>query len=468
MAILSLATAAARGSLARGGGVAGLRVRPNRLTRSALAFGFGGLPSSFSRATAPRPPRRQLPRACFSTGGGLEGLSVSELKNLLAERDVDYRDCIEKKELVARLETAMREGRPTNRGASLGGGLMQEEDRTVKLFEKASPSVVFIETAQQVRQPFSMRALEVPQGTGSGFIWDNQGHVVTNYHVVQSAVKQSRGGKVKVTLQGGSKSFDAELVGAEPEKDLAVLRVVAPQSLLAPIDVGSSSSLLVGQKVFAIGNPFGLDHTLTMGIVSALGREVNGAGGRPLKGCVQTDAAINPGNSGGPLLDSAGKLIGVNTAILSSSGASAGIGFAIPVDTVRRIVTQLIRYGRVVRPSLGVQVAEDSLMANIERSIGAKLEGVMVVETPPGSPASNPVQGSPIQGLARRGDGSMALGDVITKVNGLAVSKVEDLLCAIEESEIGAAVALSVKRRGTGQETIVSVKLREHRQLAKL
>ena len=187
-----------------------------------------------------------------------------------------------------------------------------------------------------------------------------------------------------------------------------------------------------------------------------------------MKGCVQTDAAINPGNSGGPLLDSAGKLIGVNTAILSSSGASAGIGFAIPVDTVRRIITQLIRYGRVVRPSLGVQVAEDSLMANIERSIGAKLEGVMVVETTPGSPASNPVQGSPIQGLARRGDGSMALGDVITKVNGLAVSKVEDLLCAIEESEIGATVALSVKRRGTGQETIVSVKLRENRQLAKL
>jgi len=398
----------------------------------------------------------------------LEGLSVSELKNLLAERDVDYRDCIEKKELVARLETAMKEGRPTtNRGASLGGGLMQEEDRTVRLFEKVSPSVVFIETAQQVRQPFSMRALEVPQGTGSGFIWDDQGHVVTNYHVVQSAVKQSRG-KIKVTLQGGSRSFDAEVVGAEPEKDLAVLRVVAPRSLLSPIDVGSSSSLLVGQKVFAIGNPFGLDHTLTMGIVSALGREVNGAGGRPLKGCVQTDAAINPGNSGGPLLDSAGRLIGVNTAILSSSGASAGIGFAIPVDTVRRIVTQLIRYGRVVRPSLGVQVADDSLMANIERSIGTKLQGVMVTETTPGSPASSPVKGSPIQGLARRGDGSMALGDVITQVNGLAVSKVEDLLCAIEESSIGATVNLTVKRRGTGEESIVAVKLRENRQLARL
>merc|ERR1719235_44200 len=263
-------------------------------------------------------------------------------------------------------------------------------------------------------------------------------------------------------------AYEATLVGAEPEKDIAVLKVRAPKSVLRPITVGSSSELLVGQSVFAIGNPFGLDSTLTQGIVSAVGREVQGVAGRPIKGCVQTDASINPGNSGGPLLDAKGRLVGVNTAILSSSGASAGIGFAIPVDTVRRIVTQLIRYGRVVRPSLGVQVADDSLMANIERSIGTKLQGVMVTETTPGSPASSPVKGSPIQGLARRGDGSMALGDVITQVNGLAVSKVEDLLCAIEESSIGATVNLTVKRRGTGEESIVAVKLRENRQLARL
>ena len=187
-------------------------------------------------------------------------------------------------------------------------------------------------------------------------------------------------------------------MGAEPDKDLAVLRVIAPKSMLTPIQLSRSSfDLMVGQKVLAIGNPFGLDHTLTTGIVSALGREVSGASGRPLKGCVQTDAAINPGNSGGPLLDSRGSLIGVNTAILSASGASAGIGFAIPVDTVRRVVTQLIRYGRVQRPSLGVQVADDQIMRSIERQINAELQGVMITEINPNSAVTNPVSGSPLR-----------------------------------------------------------------------
>lgn len=216
---------------------------------------------------------------------------------------------------------------------------------------------------------------------------------------MQSAVRRSRsGGKIKVTLEGSATPFDAEVVGAEPDKDLAVLRVLAPKSLLTPIQLSrSSSDLMVGQKVLAIGNPFGLDHTLTTGIVSALGREVSGASGRPLKGCVQTDAAINPGNSGGPLLDSQGSLIGVNTAILSASGASAGIGFAIPVDTVRRVVTQLIRYGRVQRPSLGVQVADDQIMRNIERQINAKLKGVMITEINQNSAVTNPVSGKPLR-----------------------------------------------------------------------
>ena len=216
---------------------------------------------------------------------------------------------------------------------------------------------------------------------------------------MQSVVRRSRsGGKIKVTLEGSANPFDAELVGAEPDKDLAVLRVIAPKSMLIPIQLSRSSfDLMVGQKVLAIGNPFGLDHTLTTGIVSALGREVSGASGRPLKGCVQTDAAINPGNSGGPLLDSRGSLIGVNTAILSASGASAGIGFAIPVDTVRRVVTQLIRYGRVQRPSLGVQVADDQIMRSIERQINAELQGVMITEINPNSTVTNPVSGSPLR-----------------------------------------------------------------------
>lgn len=332
------------------------------------------------------------------------------------------------------------------------------------MFARVSPTVVFIETSQDVRQPFSMRALEVPQGTGSGFVWDDQGHIVTNYHVVAKAVKGSRsgGGKVKVTLQGSATPFDAELVGAEPDKDLAVLRVVAPKSMLTPIQLSrSSSDLLVGQKVFAIGNPFGLDHTLTMGIVSALGREVTGAGGRPIKGCVQTDAAINPGNSGGPLLDSQGSLIGVNTAIYSASGASAGIGFAIPVDTVRRVVTQIVRYGRVQRPSLGVQVADDQIMRNIEQQIGMSLNGVMVTETTPKSPGASPLKGKPLKGMTRRADGAMSLGDVVQSVNGMPVRKVEDLLSAIEECAVGAVVELGVLRQGTGPAEKVSIKLRE-------
>jgi S1-C subfamily serine protease len=398
---------------------------------------------------------------------------VGELKQLLQDRGTDYRDCLEKRDLVARLEKAMKEGEApsSSRNDGFYSALSPEEDRTIALFKKASPSVAYIRTTQLAREsPFSMRALEVPQGTGSGFVWDSDGHVVTNYHVIENALR-SRGGGIKVTLQNCAESFSAEVVGAEPDKDLAVLKLKLSRSdrdVLAPISVGSSSDLVVGQKVLAIGNPFGLDHTLTVGVVSALGREVSGAGGNTLRGCVQTDAAINPGNSGGPLLDSGGRLIGVNTAIVSASGSSAGIGFAIPVDAVRRVVAQLIRYGRVQRPSLGVQVAEDQIMAGIRARLGGGgggggrggrggqplAEGVMVVELGPrarerGGPG-NPLSGKPLQGLARRPDGSMALGDVIVSVNGSPVLKVEDLLCAIEEVEVGESVELMVRRRGTG------------------
>lgn len=358
-------------------------------------------------AQVPSISTRGVARRAASTEGSLaslSGLSVSELKELLAARDIDYRDCIEKRELVTRLHQAMQDGTLPRR-ATVADSLTPEEDRTISLFRTVSPSVVFIATTQILREsPFSMRALDVPAGTGSGFIWNRDGHIVTNFHVVQSALKG--GGNIKVTLQGSTEALDATLVGAEPEKDLAVIKVAAPPGEnLAPISVGSSSDLLVGQKVLAIGNrnphspahhralhfahhganllcfsaAFGLDHTLTVGVVSALGREVQGAGGRPLKGCVQTDAAINPGNSGGPLLDSRGKLIGVNTAILSASGGSAGIGFAIPADTVRRIVTQLIRYGRVTKPSLGINVADDQITQGISQRLRIDLQGAVAV-----------------------------------------------------------------------------------------
>ena len=221
-----------------------------------------------------------------------------------------------------------------------------------------SPSVVYITTQSVVRDRFTMNVLEIPQGTGSGFIWDQQGHIVTNFHVIREA------NRAEVMLADKS-TFQAELVGVAPDRDLAVLRIDAEPDRLRPIPLGTSSDLEVGQKVFAIGSPFGLDQTLTTGVISGLGRQIESIGGRTIEGVIQTDAAINPGNSGGPLLDSSGRLIGVNTAIFSPSGVYAGVGFAVPADIVNRIVPDLIRYGKVNRPGLGVQLAERSITAQL-------------------------------------------------------------------------------------------------------
>ncbi|KAL7451398.1 hypothetical protein ACHAWC_003232 [Mediolabrus comicus] len=289
--------------------------------------------------------------------GSLSSLSVSELKRILNDRGVDYRDCLEKGDLVERILTSQDRRGGGGGVYNVGSGmtsLSQEENRVVNTFARASPSVAYIQTMSQqqlIQRGFSLKGTEVPTGAGSGFLWDDKGHIVTNYHVIASATK-SKNPVIKVKLQGMPPQ-SATIVGYEPEKDLAVLRI-STRNLPSPIDVGSSHDLVVGQNVLAIGNPFGLDYTLTTGVVSALGRDVDGIGGRPIKGCVQTDASINPGNSGGPLLDSRGRLIGVNMAIYSPSGASAGIGFSIPVDTVRRVVNQIIRNGKVVKPTLGV------------------------------------------------------------------------------------------------------------------
>ncbi len=227
------------------------------------------------------------------------------------------------------------------------GDLAEDEKSTISLFRNVSPAVVYITTASVRRDRFSFNLMEIPRGTGSGFIYDKQGHVVTNYHVIQNA------DTANVTLADQS-TWPAQLVGVEPDQDLAVLKVDIPSARLQPILIGTSDDLQVGQKVFAIGNPFGFDQTLTTGVISGLGREVTSVTERKITGVVQTDAAINPGNSGGPLLDSAARLVGVNTAIYSPSGAYAGIGFAVPVDTVNRIVPQLIQHGRVARPVLGI------------------------------------------------------------------------------------------------------------------
>ena len=320
---------------------------------SAFAF-LGPLPSS----VAARHSRRSWGVSAW--GGGLDGLSVGELKSLLSERGVDFRDCLEKSELVARLESST----PTRSLSTGVSGLEPGEARTVDVFSRVSSSVANIQTLQIApTRGFAMKPTEYPRGAGSGFVWDEHGHVVTNYHVVAAGGRDgSMPAKVKVTLQGMTEPVDADVIGFEEDKDLAVLRLRDMSVPLSPIEVGTSNDLRVGQTCLAIGNPFGLDFTLTKGVVSALGREVGGAGGRAIKGCIQTDASINPGNSGGPLLDSRGRLIGVNTAIYApgSVAGNIGIGFAIPVDTVRRVVNQIIRFGHHTRPTLGINVLDDA------------------------------------------------------------------------------------------------------------
>jgi S1-C subfamily serine protease len=265
---------------------------------------------------------------------------------------------------------------------------------------------------------------EIPSGTGSGFVWDRNGHIVTNFHVIQSA------NRLQVTLADRT-TWPATLVGYAAEKDLAVLKIEAPREKLFPIQVGTSETLRVGQSVYAIGNPFGLDQTLTTGVVSALGREIQSVAGIPIRDVVQTDAAINPGNSGGPLLDSSGRLIGVNTAIYSPSGASAGIGFSIPVDAVRWVVPELIRYGRIKRPSMGVEV----------RSVRS-IEGVVVYAVTEGGAAER----AGIRPLYLDRYGNVQLGDVIVAINGQAIGAYSDLFLELEKYSPGERIIVTVMR----------------------
>mmetsp|Transcript_16941 Transcript_16941/g.51456 ORF Transcript_16941/g.51456 Transcript_16941/m.51456 type:complete len:477 (-) Transcript_16941:363-1793(-) len=396
-----------------------------------------------SETHAKRRPNTALVSARMQFGDIEQSLSVTELKRLLSERNVDFRDCLEKRDLVERLRSSSASGRFSSVVAG-PPSLTESEGRTVDTFRRVSPSVCFVQTSQSVvTSPFSLRAMEVPAGTGSGFVWDADGHVVTNYHVVASRGAVPR--LVRLKLQGCSEALEAQVVGVEADKDIAVLRIRSG-ALPPPVPVGTSSDLQVGQTVLAIGNPFGLDYTLTTGVVSALGREVDGAGGRPIKGCIQTDAAINPGSSGGPLLDSRGRLIGINTAILSPGakggvGGNIGIGFAIPVDVVRRVVTQIIRHGRVVRPSLGVNVLDDWRRRSYEEQLGQPLPGVLVVEVVDGSPADR----AGLQAARVRG-ADVVLGDLITHVDGEPVRQVEDLLSAVEEKAVGERVELRVLR----------------------
>ncbi len=312
------------------------------------------------------------------------------------------------------------------------GALAADELAHIELFRKTSPSVVHITSLGVQRDLFSLNVQQVQRGTGTGFIWDEQGHIVTNFHVIQGATG------ARVTLADQS-SFDATLVGAFADRDLAVLRIQAPRAKLPPITLGASRDLLVGQRVYAIGNPFGLDQTLTTGIISALNREIESFNNRTIRGVIQTDAAINPGNSGGPLLDSASRLIGVNTQIASPSGASAGIGFAIPVDEVNRIVPRLIRDGRFVRPALGVSAGS----AQLQRALQLP-KGVVVVQVGAGTPAAK----SGLQPFRRGNRGEVIAGDVITAINDEAVVDMDGMLGLLEKRAPGDSVTLSVWRDG--------------------
>jgi S1-C subfamily serine protease len=310
------------------------------------------------------------------------------------------------------------------------GPLSADERNTMAVFESVSPSVVYITTVQYVRDFFSRNVMRLPQGTGSGFIWDGEGRIVTNYHVV-------RGAQEALVRLGDQRSFQARLVGASVEHDIAVLEVDVPSELPPPIPIGSSAELRVGQTVLAIGNPFGLDHTLTTGIVSALNRTVENEAGGEIANVIQTDAAINPGNSGGPLIDSAGRLVGINTMIYSPSGAYAGIGFAVPVDTINRVVPRLISYGRYVRPTLGIE-ADDELG---RRLIGEE-EGVPVLGVAAGSPA----QRAGLRAWEITASGRVRVGDVIEAVDDRPIESSAELTSTLDAHEFGDRITLRVRR----------------------
>jgi len=339
-------------------------------------------------------------------------------------------------------DRAFQKESATPRAVTARGDLAADEKSTIELFERSRDSVVYISTSERVMDFWSRNIFTIPRGTGSGFIWDDKGHVVTNYHVIEGA------SEARVRLSDG-KEYKASLVGASPMHDLAVLKIGTGFKGHS-LPVGASHNLRVGQKVFAIGNPFGLDWTLTTGIVSALDRSLKGESGSVIEHLIQTDAAINPGNSGGPLLDSAGRLIGINTAIYSPSGASAGVGFAVPVDTVNRVVPQLIGRGKYMRPSLGIEI-DQGLNEVITAQLGVK--GVVVLRVVPESPAAR----AGLKGSRVDRDGSLTPGDIITAVQGKQVETIPKLLARLDDFKVGESVIITILREGKQQQRSIQL-----------
>ncbi len=312
----------------------------------------------------------------------------------------------------------------------------------VDVFRKVAPKVVFVHNLRYMTNFFSFNELEVQQGTGSGFVWDNRGHIVTNYHVIEGA------DKIAVSLQNGGK-FDAKVVGVEPYKDIAVLRIRINKKFKTTFheQLADSSTVIVGQKAIAIGNPFGLDHSLSVGVISALGRTMMSVGKVTIRDMIQTDAAINPGNSGGPLLDHRGYLIGMNTAIYSNTGNYAGVGFAVPSNTINRIVYQLLKYGKVKQAGIGISRLDDS----IAEYLGIK--GVIIGKVHKGTPAAK----KRLRATYRDRYGRVVLGDVIVGVDGKTITNYDDLYNALELKQPGDRVKLIIEREGAKYKVILSL-----------
>ena len=321
-------------------------------------------------------------------------------------------------------------------GSFLRAQLTEDERNTIDIVKRTKNSVVFVTNIQLVRD-FFFNQEQVPRGSGSGFLWDDQGHIVTNYHVIEE-------GDIFSVALPNKEQRQAKIVGKEPSKDIAVLRLQGDLKGLAPVKVGTSENLEVGQKVIAIGNPFGFDYTVTKGIVSALGRRILGAGGVSIRDMIQTDASINPGNSGGPLLNSNGELIGMNTLIVSPSGASSGVGFAVPVDTIKKIVPQLIRFGKVTKPGLPLNLLTDEQA----QRYGVDISGVAIIQAP---------AESQLRGFSRDSRGYMYIGDIITAIDQTKVKSYDDLYSALENYKIGGTVTLTVEREGKSRR--VQIKL---------
>lgn len=343
--------------------------------------------------------------------------------------------------LLPRLQTLWISFTAEPRSVTPRGELAEVEKTNIEIFSQASPSVVFITSLSDQINFWTRNITRIPSGTGSGFIWDSNGHIVTNYHVVKGA------SAIHIGLFNQS-THKAVLVGASPEHDIAVLRMPIIPNMPVAIPIGSSHDLKVGQAMYAIGNPFGLDYTLTTGVVSALNRSISNEDGSEIKGLIQTDTAINPGNSGGPLLDSAGRLVGINTAIYSPSGVSVGIGFAVPVDIVNRIVPQLIAHGRYQRPRLGITI-DDRINNLVTQKMDIK--GVVIIGIEQGSPVAK----AGLRGTRAIGEDGILPGDIILGIGNRSVTDIKSLLDALEQHDIGDQITLRYYRDNEEKQTTV-------------